>query len=292
VSLTVCLKLGRGRAAGRIEVFPNLTWTCYRAMPIVVILRLQLEPKAINDHAHQRVLVIARSALLAVSAFLWLPLTPPQAQTVSAGSPTLNTHTKLSLTNTDARWVDYRGRRAFQLAPLPGHEHGSNEEMVAVLDESDFHDGTIEIDVAGARRAGYSTTEDTSGFKGFVGISFRIDGKNAERFYLRPENARLDNQEFRNRSTQYESDPDYPWRRLRKDSPGVYESYVDLEPGAWTSLKIEVSGAKARLFVNGAPQPCLVVNDLKHGDSRGKIALWTHVSSAAYFSNLKVRTTS
>ena len=105
-------------------------------------------------------------------------------------------------------------------------------------------------------------------------------------------NARLDNQEFRNRSTQYESDPDYPWRRLRKDSPGVYESYVDLEPGAWTSLKIEVSGAKARLFVNGAPQPCLVVNDLKHGDSRGKIALWTHVSSAAYFSNLKVRTTS
>jgi hypothetical protein len=53
----------------------------------------------------------------------------------------------------------------------------------------------------------------------------------------------------------------------------MYESYVDLEPGAWTKLRIEVSGTKARMFVNGAAQPCLIVNDLKNGDGRGKIAL-------------------
>lgn len=53
-------------------------------------------------------------------------------------------------------------------------------------------------------------------------------------------------------------------------------------------MRIEVSGAKARLYVNGAAQPCLVVNDLKHGTSRGRIALWTRISSEAYFSNLRV----
>ena len=41
--------------------------------------------------------------------------------------------------------------------------------------------------------------------------------------------------------------------------------------------------------VNGATQPALVVNDLRHGESRGRIALWTRVSSDAYFSNLRVQ---
>jgi hypothetical protein len=127
-----------------------------------------------------------------------------------------------------------------------------------------------------------------SGFKGIVGVSFRIHGHSAERFYIRPENTRLDNQLFRNRSTQYESDPDYSWQRLRQESPGVYESYVDVEPGAWTRLRIEVSGTRARLYVNGATQPSLIVNDLKLGESHGAIALWARISSEAYFSNLRV----
>jgi hypothetical protein len=204
-------------------------------------------------------------------------------------APKLDSTTKLALTNTQVQWVDYRGRRAIKLAPLPGHEHAVNEEMQAVLVESDFKDGTIQLDVAGARRAGYSTAEDTSGFKGFIGVSFRVRGDTAERIYIRPENSRLDNQLFRNRSTQYEADPDFPWDRLRDESPGVYESYVDLEPGAWTKLRIEVQGTKARLYVNDATEPCLIVNDLKLGDSHGRIALWTRVSSEAYFSNLMVR---
>jgi hypothetical protein len=203
-------------------------------------------------------------------------------------APKLDSTTKLALTNTQVQWVDYRGRRAIKLAPLPGHEHAVNEEMQAVLVESDFKDGTIQLDVAGARRAGYSTAEDTSGFKGFIGVSFRVRGDTAERIYIRPENSRLDNQLFRNRSTQYEADPDFPWDRLRDESPGVYESYVDLEPGAWTKLRIEVQGTKARLYVNDATEPCLIVNDLKLGDSHGRIALWTRVSSEAYFSNLMV----
>jgi hypothetical protein len=75
---------------------------------------------------------------------------------------------------------------------------------------------------------------------------------------------------------------------LRKEAPGVYESYADLEDGAWTKMKIEVAGTKARLYVNGAEQPCLIVNDLRLGGVRGKIGLWAHITSDAYFSNLKV----
>ena len=225
------------------------------------------------------------SILLALSSVV-LPLS---GEAKSFRASPLDATTKIELTNARVLWVDYRGRRALKLAPREGHEHDTDQEMAALLTTSDFKDGVIEVDVAGARRSGYSTTEDSTGYKGIIGVSFRVHGDSAERFYIRPENSRGNSQLFRNRSTQYESDPDFPWNRLRQEAPGVYESYVDVESGAWTKLRIEVSGNKARLYVNGATQPCLIVNDLRHGESRGKIALWARISSEAYFSNLRVQ---
>ena len=132
--------------------------------------------------------------------------------------------------------------------------------MLAMLTGADFHDGTIELEVAGVPRAG--APEDS---RGFIGLVFRAQdhGARGENIYLRPTNGRADDQLRRNHSAQYESEPDFPWHRLRKESPGLYESYVDLEAGAWTKMKIVVSGTTARLYVNGAEQPCLIVNDLK-----------------------------
>jgi hypothetical protein len=231
--------------------------------------------------------LVAPIFLLTLLSLLSIVSAAKQTQT-SRSKLTLDSATKLELINTDAKWMEYRGRHALHLGPLPGQERAMNQELMAVLSESDFKDGAIEIDLAGARRAGYSTAGDTTGFKGMIGVTFRIQGEKRETIYVRPENARLSDQLFRNRVTQYESIPDFPWTRLRDESPGVYESYVDLEPGAWTHLKIEVSGVKARLYVNGASQPCLIVNDLKLGESHGKIALWTRVSTDAYFSNLRV----
>ena len=227
---------------------------------------------------------------LTVGIFLLLPfvISFGQATKMPNSSTALDDSTKFELVNAGTKWVEYRGRHALKLAPLPGHEHAQNEELMAILADSDFKNGTIELDVSGARRAGYSTAEDERGFKGMIGVSFHIQGDKRETIYVRPENARLDNQVFRNRSTQYESIPDFPWNLLREQSPGVYESYVDLDPGAWTKLRIEVAGTKARLYVNGATQPCLIVNDLKLGEARGKIALWSRVSTDAYFSNLRV----
>jgi hypothetical protein len=77
---------------------------------------------------------------------------------------------------------------------------------------------------------------------------------------------------------------------LRKETPGKYESYVDLVPGEWTKVTITVQGDKARLYVNGSQQPTLIVNDLKLGLSKGAIALWIGPGTVAHFSNLRVLT--
>lgn len=180
--------------------------------------------------------------------------------------------------------VTYRGRRAVHLNPPPGG-CGGDKAVIAIISGADFGDGTIEVEVAGAPRA-----DAPADSRGFIGVEFRLSerGARGEVVYLRPTNGRADDQLRRNRSVQYESLPDFPWHRLRKESPGVYESYADLETGAWTKMRIVVSGITARLFVGGAAQPCLVVKDLKLGEARGPIALWSHVSTDGYFSNLRV----
>jgi hypothetical protein len=195
----------------------------------------------------------------------------------------------IKLVNVRASVAMYQGRRAVRLVDEPGEKAGTpvpGGDAMAILTGTDFEDGTIEVDVAGAPRSGA-----VEGARGFIGIAFRVrgDGSRFEYFYLRPTNGRADDQLRRNHATQYASDPDFPWHRLRKESPGVYESYVDLEPGAWTTIKIVVSGASAKLFVHGAEQPCLIVNDLKLGKTRGQIALWIGQDTEGYFSNLSIR---
>jgi hypothetical protein len=54
-------------------------------------------------------------------------------------------------------------------------------------------------------------------------------------------------------------------------------------------MKIVVSGTETSLYVNDAPQPCLIVNDLKLGETHGQIALWAHTSTDGFFFNLIVR---
>jgi hypothetical protein len=175
--------------------------------------------------------------------------------------------------------ASYRGRAALRLTGVPGNAPAA----LAVVKSAAFKDGTIEVDLAGSPAAGAP-----EGARGFVGIAFRLNGERYECFYLRPTNGRSDDQLRRNHSTQYVSEPAFPWQRLRQESPGVYESYVDLEPGAWTKVKIVVAGTKARLFVHDAPQPALVVNDLKLGETQGGVALWIGPGTEAHFANLRI----
>lgn len=210
-------------------------------------------------------------------------LQPSSAQSV-AGPHTIRPDSAhfTDVLNGRTELTSYRGRRAVKLVPLAQTTDG---DMLAILDAGEFKDGSIEIDVAGAPRAGMPADA-----RGFVGLAFRTGthGEWSEIFYLRPTNGRADDQVRRNHSVQYVSHPEYPWNRLRQESPGVYESYTDLEPGGWTRVRIVVSGTKARLYVNNAAQPCLVVNDLKHGDVPGRIALWANVQTDAYFGALTI----
>ena len=58
--------------------------------------------------------------------------------------------------------------------------------------------------------------------------------------------------------------------------------------GVWTKYKIVVEGRKARLYVHGAEQPCLIVDDLKLEPRAREVALWVGPGTEGYFSNLKV----
>ena len=88
------------------------------------------------------------------------------------------------------------------------------------------------------------------GARGFVGIAFRMqEDEKTYDAYLRPTNGRAKDQERRNHATQYIAHPDWPWSRLRRETPSKYEAYVDLVPDEWTKIKIEVRGGRARLYV-------------------------------------------
>ena len=159
-------------------------------------------------------------------------------------------------------------------------------ETLAVIEGTDFGDGVIEAEIAGAPAPGAA-----EGARGFVGIAFRLqkDLKTYDAFYLRPTNGRADDQERRNHATQYVSHPEWPWYRLRKETPGRYESYVDLVAGAWTKIRVEVAGSTARLFVHGQEQPSLIVKDVKSGPgAKGAVALWIGPGTVAHFRNLRV----
>jgi hypothetical protein len=142
-------------------------------------------------------------------------------------------------------------------------------EQVAVIEGQDFDNGTIEAEIAGAPGAGAPEAA-----RGFVGIAFRVspDAQVFDAFYLRPTNGRADDQERRNHATQYISNPDWPWSRLRKETPSRYESL------------------RALLYVHDQPQPALVVNDVKTGaQGKGGVGLWVGGRTLAHFRAMTVQ---
>ena len=179
----------------------------------------------------------------------------------------------------NAAVATYQGKQATRLVDRDGNGG------LALLKGSSFRNGAIEVELAGKPSAG-----SFAAARGFVGIAFRVQGGGSkyECIYLRPTNGRADDMLRRNHATQYSAEPEWGWERLRKESPGVYESYVDLEAGAWTKYKIVVKGTRAELYVHDAAQPCLIVKDLKLGDAAGAVALWVGPGTEAWFTNLKI----
>jgi hypothetical protein len=208
---------------------------------------------------------------LGIASLCLLAAAPLAAQTAD----------RLDGKNVSIAQVEFKGRKAVQLIANPD---APNAASFAIVKDATFLDGTIEVDLAGQPAAGAG-----GGARGFIGIAFRLQGDGRyEYIYLRPTNGRADDQVRRNHSTQYSAHPDFDFATSRKEAPEKYESYVDLQPGVWTRYRIEIDGAKARLYVNGAEQPCLIVNDMKLEPRPGGVALWVGAGTEGYFSNLKI----
>ena len=239
-------------------------------------------------------LILLTGALPALAQSSFLPLTDARG---------------LILHQVVARSVEFKGGPALQLNAPPtaarpsepasavtkkagktkagaGAGEAGRLDHLALVDGVVFANGTIELELAGEPAAGAA-----GGARGFVGVAFRVqpDRRTYDCIYLRPTNGRADDQERRNHTVQYISHPEHTWFSLREKFPSRYESYVDIAPAEWIHVRIEVDGGKARLFVNRHPQPTLIVNDLKTGDTaRGAVALWFEGSTLAHFRNLRI----
>lgn len=127
--------------------------------------------------------------------------------------------------------------------------------------------------------------------RGFIGIAFRINDNHTrfESIYMRPTNARAEDQVRRNHSIQYFAYPDHKFDRLRKEAPERYETYADMELNEWITMRIVVKGQQAKLYLNNNRQPSLIVNDLKLGANvSGSVGLWVDVGTEGFFRNLTV----
>ncbi len=199
-----------------------------------------------------------------------------QAQEISLD---INGNKNLEAINVKTSNANYKGKAALTVI-----DAGGNSEVKFVkINGSNFKNGVIDVELTGNPADGAMEQA-----RGFVGIAFRINDDNSkfECFYLRPTNGRAEDQVRRNHSVQYVSYPDFPWFKLRKESPEKYETYVDLVPGEWTKVRIEIQDNAARLFVHGIEQPTLIVNELLGELNGGDIGLWIGPGTEAHFSNL------
>ena len=145
---------------------------------------------------------------------------------------------------------------------------------------ADFATGTISADIRGKDVLQRS----------FVGIAFAgVNDSTYELVYLRPFNFRATDSTRRAHAIQYVADPDYPWSRLRREHPGQYEKPVlpAPDPNSWVRLRLVVTPAEVRAFVNDATAPSLVVGRLRPG-ARGRVGLWVGTQSDGEFANVRV----
>lgn len=145
-------------------------------------------------------------------------------------------------------------------------------EGTAILEDVEFVDGTIEVDIV------------MDGRRSYPGVVFRVQpGGEYERFYIRPHRAGL-----------YPDAMQYTpvfhnlagWQLYNGHG---YTAGVEIPRDEWVPVRIEVEGREASVFVGDALRPQLVVTDLKHGISGGGIGLLGPTDGSACFSDFRYR---
>src|SRR6266496_639187 len=72
--------------------------------------------------------------------------------------------------NVKTEWVTYKGRKALRVLDTAPPDVADGIQLV-ILNETDFRDGTIEIELTGEP----SPTAKSSAPRGFVGVAFRVN---------------------------------------------------------------------------------------------------------------------
>lgn len=161
-----------------------------------------------------------------------------------------------------AKQADYQGRKCLFL-----------DGGAAVLKDFEMRDGVLDVDVA------------TPATRGFFGFDVRIDAddKNYEEIYLRQHKSGLPD------AMQYTPVLNTGRNWQLYNGPG-FSGAVDIPKDVWFHLRLEVTGAQAKLYVKDMDKPALIMDDLKSGVQKGQVALYV-LTGATYFSNFEVRTT-
>jgi hypothetical protein len=200
-------------------------------------------------------------------AFVVIACTASCAPAQAAAAQTAQT---LSVPPDSPRWqlegqakpTEYQGRKCFFL-----------DGGAAILKDFEMRDGVLDVDVA------------TPANRGFFGFDVRIDaeGKNYEEIYLRQHKSGLPD------AMQYTPVLNTGRNWQIYNGPG-FTGVVDIPKDVWFHLRLEVTGAQAKLYVKDMDKPALVMDDLKSGVQKGQVALYV-LTGATYFSNFEVRTT-
>jgi len=159
------------------------------------------------------------------------------------------------------------------------HLNANANDGILWINNLDFKNGTIELDIKGKNAQGQS----------FVGMAFHgIDNQMYDVVYFRPFNFK--NPERKMHAIQYVSLPKHDWSTLRQAFPGKYENQMQPVPENeedWFHTKIEVQHPHIKVYVNGSNSPALEI-DLISETKHGKVGLWVGNGSEGWFRNLKI----
>jgi hypothetical protein len=217
--------------------------------------------------------LLTKRLSLALLAFIYvtaLSACPPQHSAAAGAKPAVVPRQTRSVPPDSPQWqldgaakpAEYLGRKCLSIG-------GGG----ASLRDYEMRDGMIDVDVA------------TPAKRGFFGIQFRIaaDGVNGEWVYLRQHRSGYPD------ALQYTPVLNTGLNWQLYNGPG-FTGAVDIPRDEWFHLRLELTGATARLFVKNMDQPVLVMNDLKSGVQKGSVALAV-LTGETYFSNFEVRET-
>jgi hypothetical protein len=166
-------------------------------------------------------------------------------------------------------------------------EHTVDEPHYAgLVGLDDFENGTIEVKM-------YSQLQNPppySGIAGFIGVYFKIQENDSafEGIYVRPKVGRISNQLFRNHAVQYISYPHYKFDTLRKIAPFKYEGSAPVALNEWITMRIEVNGETAEMFINNMKYSTFIVDKMLGKNKKGGIGLYVDIGTIGYFKDLKV----